>query len=122
MHNRGEHQRMIMKFYYALFAMLLTASMALAAETLLNVPADPTAQHFLVKKGGTGVARLIVTKRVGPEGISFAKRLYNCKENTVKFLGSAGSVEEIAATKPDSKIEAIAAGSIDFFIGAEACK
>lgn len=122
MHNHGIwHERMFMKLHYVLFAVLLSASMA-RAETLLSVPADPTAQHFLVKKGGTGVARLIVTKRVGPEGISFAKRLYNCKENTVKFLGSAGSVEEIAATKPDSKIEAIAAGSIDFFIGAEACK
>jgi hypothetical protein len=121
MHNRGEHQRMIMKVYSVLLAVLLSASMALA-ETMLNVPADPTAQHVLVKKGGTGAARLIVTKRVGLEGISFAKRLYNCKENTVKFLGSAGSVEEIAGSKPDGKMETIAAGSIDFFIGAEACK
>lgn len=120
MRRHGGKQKM-MKVPYVLSALLLFTSIALA-QTPLSVPIDRKAQYFAVEKGGTGAARLIVTKRVGPEGTGYTKRLYNCANNTVKFLGSAGSLEEMGATKPDSTMVPIVAGSIEYFIGLEACK
>lgn len=64
----------------------------MAAEKQLSVPSDPKAQYFVLEKGGKGAERTIVTKRVGPSGISYSKRLYNCKNRTVKYLGTGDSM------------------------------
>jgi hypothetical protein len=110
-----------MKRHLAVLALLVSAS-ALAAEIPLSVPSDPNAKFFVLEKGGTGSERTIVTKRVGPGGTSYSKRLYNCSNGTVKYLGSGGSLAEMASSKPHANMGPIVTGSIAYYVGIEACK
>ena len=92
------------------------------AEKPLNIPSDSKAQFFVLEKGGNGVRRTIVTKRIGSSGTSYSKRLYNCSNNTVKYLGTGDSLAEMAASKPDPNMAPIVEGSIAYYVGIEACK
>lgn len=101
---------------------LLVAASATAAEAPLAVPSDSKAQFFVLEKGGKGVERTIVTKRVGSSGTSYSKRLYNCKDNTVKYLGSGDTLAAMGSSKPDPNMGPIVQGSIAYFVGQQACK
>lgn len=101
---------------------LLVSTSIYAADKQLSVPSDSKAIYFVLEKGGSGAERSIVTKRVGPSGTSFSKRLYNCTDNTVKYLGEGDSLAEMAASKPDPKMGPIVPQSISYYIGLEACK
>ena len=95
---------------------------ALAAETPLSVPSDQKAQFFVLEKGGNSSERTIVTKRVGSSGIGYSKRLYNCTNSTVKYLGSGDSLAAMAASKADLNMGPIVQDSIAYYVGVEACK
>ena len=96
--------------------------LASAAEVPISVPSDPKAQFFVLEKGGTGNDRTIVTKRVGPSGTSYSKRLYNCKNSTVKYLGTGDTLAEMKSSKPEPNMAPIVQGSIAYYVGREACK
>lgn len=110
-----------MKFKLASLAIIVSAS-AFAAETPLSVPSDPKARFFVLEKGGSGSERTIVTKRVGSSGTSYSKRLYNCSNSTVKYLGTGDSLDAMRKSMPDSNMGPIVEGSIADYIGLEACK
>lgn len=110
-----------MKVHLALVGLFISVS-AHAAETPLSVPSDPKAQFFVLEKGGNGVERTIVTKRVGSSGTGYSKRLYNCTNSTVKYLGSGDSLAAMAASKADPNMGPIVNGSIAYYVGVEACK
>jgi len=88
----------------------------------LSVPSDSKAQFFVLEKGGTGAQRTIVTKRVGSSGTSYSKRLYNCTDSTVKYLGTGDSLDAMAASSADPNMGPIVQGSIAYYVGVEACK
>jgi hypothetical protein len=88
----------------------------------LSVPSDPHAQIYVLEKGEQGNERTIVTKRVGSSGTSFSKRLYNCKDNTVKYLGSGDSVEAMARSRADAAMGSVQEGSIAYYVGLQACQ
>lgn len=94
----------------------------LAAEKPLSVPSDPKASYLVLEKGGSGSQRTIVTKRTGASGTSYSKRLYDCSNGTVKYLGSSDSLEGMKRSKPDPKIGPIVEGSITYYVGLEACR
>ncbi|MGQ0529943.1 MAG: hypothetical protein ACT4PG_09055 [Panacagrimonas sp.] len=110
-----------MKFRIMFLSLAISAS-ALAAEKTLSVPSDSKAQFFVLEKGGKGAERTIVTKRVGPSGTSYSKRLYNCTDGTVKYLGTGDSLAEMASSKADPNMGPIVQGSIAYYVGVEACK
>lgn len=110
-----------MKFQIILLALTLPAS-AIAAEKPLNVPSDSKAQFFVLEKGGSGSQRTIVTKRVGSSGTSYSKRIYNCTDSTVKYLGTGDSSEAMHKSNPDPNMGPIVQGSIAYYVGLEACK
>lgn len=93
-----------------------------AVEMPLSVPSDAKAQFFVLEKGGNGVERTIVTKRVGSSGTTYSKRLYNCRDATVKYLGTGDSIAAMNVSQPDPKMAEIVNGSIAFYVGKEACK
>lgn len=90
--------------------------------SILSVPSDSGAQFFVLEKGGSTEARTIVTKRVGSSGTSYSKRLYNCKYNNVKYLGTGSTLSEMETSKPDANMASIFDGSIAYYVGIEACK
>lgn len=110
-----------MKFQCVLLSLCISTS-ALAAEKPLSVPSDSKAQFFVLEKGGSGTQRTIVTKRVGSSGTSYSKRLYNCADSTVKYLGAGDSLAAMAASRADANMGPIVQGSIAYYVGVEACK
>ena len=110
-----------MKPRLVLLSLIVSAS-SFAAERPISVPSDSKAHFFVLEKDGKGAERTIVTKRVGPSGTSYSKRFYNCKKNTVKYLGDGDSLAEMASSKADPSMGPIVQGSIAYYVGLEACK
>ena len=65
--------------------------------------------------------RSIVTKRVGSSGVSYSKRLYDCKNNTVKYLGTGDSIDAMNKSKEDVNMSSVVAGSIAYEVGLIIC-
>lgn len=103
-------------------ASLFFSTSVSAAEHSLTVPSDPRAQYFVLEKGGSGAERTIVIKRVGPSGISYSKRLYNCANSTAKYLGTGDTLSEMASSRPAASMGPIVQESIAYYVGLEACK
>lgn len=93
-----------------------------ATEKYLSIPSDSNAKFFVLEKIGSGAERTIVTKRVGSSGTSYSKRLYNCTDRTVKYLGSGSTLAGMNSSQPDPNMSPIASGSIAYYVGIEACK
>jgi hypothetical protein len=68
--------------------LVVCCSLTGAAEISLSIPSDANANFFVLEKSGKGPERTILTKRIESSGASFSKRLYNCKDDTVKYLGN----------------------------------
>ena len=101
---------------------LMISVSASAAETPLAVPTDTKATYTVLEVGGKFPDRTIVTKRVGPSGTSYSKRLYNCNNSTVKYLGSGDTLADMAKSKPDPRMGPIVPRSIADYVGKRACK
>jgi hypothetical protein len=103
-------------------ALLVTSAVARSAETPLTVPTDAKAKYSILEIGGKFPNRTIVTKRVGSSGTGYSKRLYNCSNNTVKYLGTGDTLADMAGSKPDVSMAPIVSMSIADYVGREACK
>lgn len=103
-------------------AFLAASTVAHSAERPLIVPTDAKAKYAVLEIGGKFPDRTIVTKRVGSSGTSYSKRLYNCSDNTVKYLGTGDTLAEVARSKPDPKMAPVVSQSIAEYVGREACK
>ena len=87
----------------------------------ISIPSDSNAKYLVLEKGRKGKLRTIVTERVGESGSSFSKRIYNCKNNTVKYLGSGSSFEQMNSSKADLKMGRIYPQSIAYYVKQHAC-
>ncbi|POG01255.1 hypothetical protein BGP85_22420 [Pseudomonas putida] len=104
-------------------AIVLAAALPLAASAAnLYIPSDPKASYTILDRDSSGTERTITTKREGASGTSYSRRLYNCAEKTVKYLGSGETIEQMHASKPDPRMGPIIEGSIADYVGAEACR
>jgi hypothetical protein len=93
-----------------------------AAEIPISIPSDANASFFVLEKSGKGLERTIVTKRIGSSGTSFSKRFYNCKDDTVKYIGTGDTIEAMNTSRPDLRMSSIVQGSIAYHVGIFACK
>ena len=107
---------------FVLAASVLLSTSAHAGNKPLSVPADWRAKYFVVDKSWRGGERVIVMKRVARDGTRYSKHLYNCEKNTVRSLGEGGSLEEMEAVEPETKMGLITPDSISYFISIEACR
>jgi len=106
----------------AILSFIAAPAVAQAAELKLHIPSDPKASYTILERSRSGDEAIIVTKRVGSSGESFSKRLYNCSNNTVKYIGTGDTIESMNASKPDPKMAPIFDKSIAYYVGKEACK
>lgn len=111
-----------MRLVFAALLLLGGIAPALAAEKALNIPSDPNARFAVLEVGGDWPNRTIVTRRTGPSGTSYSKRLYDCAAMTVKYLGSGDTLAQMDASPPDPRMGPIVAGSIADYVGREACR
>lgn len=107
---------------------LFLAAIMLAASTLVSaegkpfpVPSDARATYFILEVSGNWPDRTIVTKRIGSSGTSYSKRLYDCSNATVKYLGTGDTMAEMGNSKPDPKMSPIVSQSIADYVGRQAC-
>jgi hypothetical protein len=111
-----------MRSVILLLALAVIAPATFAAEKSMSVPTDAKAKYTILEIGGKWPNRTIVTKRVGSSGTSYSKRLYNCSNKTVKYLGTGDSPAEMAQSKPDPNMAPIVPQSIADYVGRQACK
>ena len=110
-----------MRFVIVVLGCLLITPV-IAAEVAIKVPSDPKAKYYALEKSGKGAERVILTKRVGPSGTSYSKRLYNCANNTFKYLADADTLDGLVKSKPEPRMSELVEGSISYYVGREACK
>lgn len=100
-----------------------------ATEPVLNpgerkffLPSDASADFTILEVSSGWPERSIVTRRIGKSGTSYSRRLYNCESQTVKYLGSGGSLAEMESSPPDPRMGPIVFESIAYYVGQQACK
>lgn len=92
------------------------------ATEMLNVPSDTKGRFEVLEVGGTWPNRTIVTRRSGPSGVTYSKRLYDCSGRRVKYLGAGDTLEEMQQSRADSNMAEIVPRSIAYYVGQRACR
>ncbi len=113
-----------MRFMLFELSLFLFAAPALAAKPArIGVPTDPKAKYTVVdlKNVGGGKAE-ITTKRDGPSGTSYAKRLVDCGSMRFKYLGEGDTIEDLNRSKPSPNMGPLVTGSISYHVSMYACR
>lgn len=108
--------------HLVLLLLFIVVPTTYAADKTLVIPTDAKATYSILGIAGEWPNRTIITKRVGSSGTSYSKRLYNCSNHTVKYLGTGNTLEEMAESKPDKNMAPIVPKSIADYVGSHACK
>ncbi len=90
-------------------------------EPEIPVPSDPKARYFLIKREGTSKKPILTTRRVGPSGNSFSKRVFDCRKHTFKYLGDGNTLAEMEKSKPEPTMAELVDGSISDYVWRYAC-
>lgn len=105
-----------------LFASLvLLANLATAKDSTISVPSDSRATYDLVELRKAGTKRVVVTKRVGPSGTSFAIREVDCKAQAFRYLGEGDTLAAAKRSKKAESMSPLSQGSISYYVALEAC-
>lgn len=104
-----------------LLSMIVAASFSSAAAEQIKIPTDTKATYTILEKEVNGSMATIVTKREGPSGTTFSKRLYDCSSWTVKYLGDGDSLEMMNQSTADPAMTPIGDGTIAYYLGRRAC-
>ena len=105
-----------------IFLPLLLLGMPVKAQSIF-VPSDPKAAYSVVgkptRKGSDVVA---VTKRVGPSGTSYSRRLVDCSSMTFRYLGEGDTLAEAMQDRGGSQMGDLVPGSISTYVALHVCK
>lgn len=101
-----------MKGCLALMALLTVVSAAAAEERTISLPSDMHAKYLVVQKSGSTQQRLIVVRRTSMSGVVFSRRVYDCQEDKVHFLGSSLTLEGLDADQMQWRVQSVERGSV----------
>ncbi len=104
------------------FSIISLMSFSAVSATTISIPTDSKAKYTIIDKAMNGSMATITTMREGPSGTSYSRRLYDCTNWTVKYLGDGDTMEQVKASKPDENMSPIVDNSIAYYIGQRACK
>ncbi|HCA5737346.1 TPA: hypothetical protein MXQ19_002137 [Citrobacter freundii] len=107
---------------FIILAVGAAVSFNVFASEVFTVPTDSKASYTVLEKTRSGDMSTITTKREGPSGVSYSKRLYDCKASTVKYLGSGDTIEQMNGSAPDPNMAPIIDRSIAYYVGQKACR
>lgn len=85
---------------------------AVAEEKPIDINTDLEGQYFIVEKAGTPDKPIVLVRRAATSYDYYVKREFDCGAHTVRHLGEGESLKDVAASEPEAKMSAIAAGSI----------
>ena len=86
-----------------------------SSEYSLPISSDPGAKYYVLKKEGTKDRPILTTKRVGPSGTSYSKRIFDCQNKTTKYLGDGDTIAEMNNSKPSPRMGDIFPQSIAWY-------
>ncbi|MCY1402383.1 hypothetical protein D3C76_446160 [compost metagenome] len=98
----------------------LHATSALAEAPRFSSQQDD-AMYSIVAMTNDSSGRTVITKRVGISGTSYAKRVLNCNEQTVRLLGQGKTLQDLFTAEPDAESIPIFTGSLAESIARVAC-
>lgn len=87
----------------------------------LAISSDAGAQYFVLEAGGSPDYPTLITVRVGPSGNSYAKRLFDCRAATWKYLGDGETLEAMNRSQPDAYMARLVDESIAWYQWRYAC-
>ena len=92
-----------------------------ARDIALNIKTDVKGQYFLVEKTSRAKLVTLLVKRFTVQRSVYVKREFDCAANTVRYLGSGESMDEMEKDKADAKVYPIKKGSILDQLAVYAC-
>ncbi|EIV6183939.1 hypothetical protein L9H89_003680 [Klebsiella aerogenes] len=102
-------------------ALIAIVSSGAFATEVMKIPSDPKGTYTILEKDMNGSMATIVTKREGPAGTTYSKRLYDCSSWTVKYLGTGESLEQMNSSEADKGMSPIGDETIAYYVGRRAC-
>lgn len=99
---------------------------AVAAAALagmeFRIPSDTKARWGLIDITQKAAdSNFIFTHRIGPSGVTYSMRHYDCGTHKVRYLATGETINEMRASKADAKMSDIVPGSITYYLGQLAC-
>jgi len=81
-------------------ALSLLSIATVASAERISVPSDSKATYDSVLIKPINGNLLVITKRTGPSGVSFASREIDCKSSTFRYTGTGDTFNEMIANAP----------------------
>lgn len=89
----------------------------------LEVPSDPRGSYTVLGVYKVDYSHVqIDTLREGPSGNTYSRRLVDCGQAKIMYLGTGDTLQEMERERPDPGMAPIEAGSIAFYIAQRACR
>jgi hypothetical protein len=86
-----------------------------SSEYPLSIPSDPGTKYYVIGKEGSTDMPILITKRIGSSGTSYAKRVFDCQNQTTKYLGDGDSMAEMNSSSPSPRMGDIYPQSIAWY-------
>ncbi|MFV3370091.1 hypothetical protein ACNFH5_18140 [Pseudomonas sp. NY15435] len=89
----------------------------------LEVPSDPRGQYTVLGVSKVDYSHVqIDTLREGSSGTSYSRRLVDCGQAKIMYLGTGETLQEMERERPDPGMVPIVEGSIAFYVAKRACR
>ena len=108
---------------FSLLFVSLAVCLPAQAQENVAVPSDPKAKYTLLEAKERGDSLVeILTRRVGPSGISYSKRLTNCGNATFKYIAEGNTLDTMKPKTYSNPMGPLTFGSISMYVSAYACE
>ena len=110
-----------------ILAMILSAT-AIAAQAEVKIPSHPgdKGTYYIISNQVIQGRNLVVSRREGPSGTSFAAREINCQNETYRYVAEGDSMDalkkNVTARVQDMTMTPITYGSATYYVVKAACK
>ncbi|WEW97700.1 hypothetical protein P3T65_26300 [Pseudomonas nitroreducens] len=89
----------------------------------LNVPSDPKGRYTVLAVDQVDYSHVqIETLREGAGGRTYSRRLVDCGQAKIMYLGTGETLQEMLLERPDPGMAPIEDGSIAFYVAQRACR
>lgn len=88
----------------------------------LPVPSDLKAKYYVIDRGTLDGMPTVTTKRIGPSGTSYSRRVFDCSNGTGKYIGHGDTLRQMQNSRQDPKMYEMVTGSISWYVYQYACQ
>jgi len=93
------------------------------SASYLEVPSDPKGSYSVLSVDQVDYSHVQVdTLREGSSGRTYSRRLVDCGQAKIMYLGTGETLQEMLLERPDPGMAPIEDGSIAFYVAQRACR